>query len=233
MVERKFNKVLTVILVIIIIAILVALGFWIYDLIQRYTINSGANEAVEEFDKKISELNNVPVQNIIQPQQKNTTQEQQQPVRNENNNQSSTSYTTPSNQIQLKYKGYDVVGKIEIPATDLSYPILGVATATSMNASVGVIYGPGPNKVGNTVIMGHNYRNGTFFSDNDKLTDGDKIYITDLSGNRVEYVIYNKYYTTSVDFDYATRETSGRREITLESCTDDSKSRVIIWAKEV
>lgn len=229
MVERKFNKVLTVILVIIIIAILVALGFWIYDLIQRNTINSGANEVVKEFDKKISELNTAPVQNIVQNPQTNNTPEQQE--RNENN-QSTTTYTTPSNQIELKYKGFDVVGKIEIPATDLNYPILSVATATSMNASVGVIYGPGPNKIGNTVIMGHNYRNGTFFSDNDDLKNGDDIYITDLSGQRIRYIVYNKYYTTSTDFEYGTRETAGRREITLESCTDDAKSRVIVWAKE-
>ena len=43
----------------------------------------------------------------------------------------------------------------------------------------------GLNKVGNTVIIGHNYRNGTFFGSNKKMNEGDKVYITDLSGNTV------------------------------------------------
>ena len=51
----------------------------------------------------------------------------------------------------------------------------------------------GLNKIGNTVIIGHNYRNGAFFGSNKRLNEGDKVYITDNAGLRVEYTIYKIY----------------------------------------
>ena len=101
-----------------------------------------------------------------------------------------------------------------------------------MEVSVGVMYGPGLNQVGNTVIAGHNYRNGTFFSNLKNVNNGDLIYITDESGNRVKYTIYNKYTTGSSEFDYATRDTAGKREISLTTCTNDVQARLVVWAKE-
>ena len=95
-----------------------------------------------------------------------------------------------------------------------------------------VYYGPGLNEVGNTTIVGHNYRNGTFFSNNKKLVEGDKVYITDNSGNKITYVIYKTYTTAPEDSDYLDRDTQGKREISLLTCTDDTKSRLIIWARE-
>ena len=44
-------------------------------------------------------------------------------------------------------------------------------------------WGAEPNEIGNFCIVGHNYRNGLFFSNNKKLEKGDKIYITDLDDN--------------------------------------------------
>ena len=48
----------------------------------------------------------------------------------------------------------------------------------------------------------------------------------------VRYAIYKKYKTDPNDFSYATRNTNGKREISLTTCTDDSSARIIIWAKE-
>ena len=47
----------------------------------------------------------------------------------------------------------------------------------------------------------------------------------------VKYVIYNKYETTPEDSDYMERNTDGKPEISLTTCTDDSKARLIIFAK--
>ena len=49
-----------------------------------------------------------------------------------------------------------------------------------------MLYGAGINQAGNTVIIGHNYRNGLFFSNNKKLNNGDKIYITDNNKNKLD-----------------------------------------------
>ena len=134
----------------------------------------------------------------------------------------------------IKYNGFTVVGTIEIPSTKIKYPILQDLSKSSIENGIAVMYTTTPNnelnKPGNVVLAGHNYRDGTFFSNNKKLEEGDKIYITDNSGEKVTYVIYNTYVTTPEDFDYATRPTEGRREISLTTCTDDVKSRLIIWA---
>ena len=93
------------------------------------------------------------------------------------------------------------------------------------------MYGPGINQIGNTVIIGHNYRNGLFFSNNKKLNIGDKIFITDNDGKQLTYTIYNKFETTPEDTSFYQRDTGGKPEVTLSTCTDDSSARLIILAR--
>lgn len=226
MVDNRFNKILTIIIVISLIGLFIVMGFWGYDIFQKYYIRNGAEEAVDEFDKKLNE------QNINENNTTTTNENKNTNTNNLNGNTTSNSAKTSTKKVQMKYRGFDVAGKIEIPKTKLKYPVLSVATLSSMKVSIGIIYGPGLNQVGNTVLMGHNYRNGALFSNNSKLNIGDYVYITDMTGKKIRYVIYNKYITATTDFDYAIRNTEGRREISMASCTDDSKSRLIIWAKE-
>ncbi len=89
------------------------------------------------------------------------------------------------------------------------------------------------NEPGNTVLAGHNYSNGTFFSNNENLKNGDKIIITDESGRRVEYEVYDKFQTSLSDTEYMTRSTGGKREISLSTCTADTSARIIVLAREV
>lgn len=222
MIDKRYNKVLTVILVIVIIVIFTLLGFWGYDTIRRYFQEQDIDTALNEFNNSI--IIGGGGNTIIQ----NATNE-------------SFNFTIAGNEVAnnggsenrvVTYKGFTVMGTIEIPAIDLEYPILERATKTSLEASVGILTGPGLNKVGNTVIVGHNYRNGTFFSRNKELKNDDVIYITDTSGNKVKYKIYNIYNTSADDADYITRDTAGQREISLSTCTDDSRYRLIIWARE-
>ena len=132
-----------------------------------------------------------------------------------------------------KYKGFDVVATIEIPQIKLNYPVLKKLSKKSLETAVVLLYtARGVNEPGNTVIIGHNYRNNTMFSNLKKLNKGDSIYITDLEGRKIEYEIYNIYSTSGNDGSYITRNTNGKREISLSTCTDDSKSRTIVEAKE-
>lgn len=236
MVNKKFDKFLTVLLIIILIAVFIILGFFGYDIFERIKINNGAKHIIEDFDEKLSDLNNNNNNNNVISN--NKIDEQQSGSGNngnndygENNNGNWGWGRSSSEPVTYTYNDFNVVGKIEIPKIDLNYPVFDEATISSMRVSVGIIYGPGLNEIGNTVIMGHNYRNGTLFSNNDQLAKGDEIYITDAYGWRLKYTIYNIYITSSSDFDYAVRGTAGNREITLASCTDDSVSRLIIWAR--
>ena len=223
MINSKYNKVLTVVLVIVVIIIFALLGFWGYQTYRKYFQERDIDTALEEFNQTIT----------------NSTR------RNEFTGSDPINFTAIDNGVSnestsggssngvVTYKGFTVMGRMEIPKIDLDLPILERATRNSLEQSIGILMGPGLNQVGNTIIVGHNYRNGTFFSRNNELANDDEIYITDNSGTRIEYTIYNIYTTSSEDSDYITRDTAGKREITLSTCTDDSRYRLVIWAREV
>ena len=90
------------------------------------------------------------------------------------------------------------------------------------------------NLPGNTVVIGHNYRNGTLFSNLKKLSNGAKIYVTDYRGKSLTYEVYNKFETSSTDTSFYSRDTNGLAELTLSTCTDASNDqRTIIFAKQI
>ncbi len=222
--DSKYSKFLTVLLVIVIIAIIGLLGFLGFDLYQKYFIEKDAKDFLENYENEIG----TTIKNLTEEE---NVVEAENPFNEMNMTTNTTTSTTNTSSKKPQYKGFDVSGRIQIPAIDLDYPILSQAGKKEIEVAVGIQYGPGPNLPGNTIIAGHNYRNGLFFSNNKKLKIGDTIYITDNSGTKVKYTIYNKYETTPEDTDYWLRDTAGAREISLTTCTDDSKGRLIIWAK--
>ena len=220
--ENRYSKVLTIILIIIIMAVVILLGFFGYDMYKKFTTKRRAEEIVDQFNDNISQS-----RNEIDENDGNSVV---LPMLNEELTEGSSNTTGKK---KVMYQGYNVVGTIEIPTISLKYPILERVTKESIETSVAVLQpSAGPNKVGNTTIVGHNYRNGSFFGSNDRLSLGDKIYITDTSGTRMKYNIYNIYTTTPDDAEYMTRDTNGKREISLSTCTDNSKERLVIWAVE-
>ena len=224
MFESKYSKVLTVILVIIIIAILGLLAFLGYDLYQKNSLESEAEVFVSEFENTVVDQNN---DNTVTSDE-NTTDPLTQIE------QTNTSTTTENGQpTRPMYKGFGVVGTMNIPSINFMYPVLEKVTPKSIETAVAVLYPVGQevNQVGNLVIIGHNYRNGLFFSNLKRVQLNDKIYITDNSGNRLTYTVYNKFETTPEDTSFYQRDTNGKPEVTLSTCTDDSKARTIIFAR--
>ena len=228
MLENKYGNFLTVLLVIIIIAILGILGFGGYTVYKQFNSTKEANEFVNSFIQGSN--NNITTENTV--------------VDNNTSTDTNTNIEDPLNQVQntpsgggtssnkeQTFQGFTVIGTIEIPKINLSYPILKEASTAAIERSVAMLYGVGPNKPGNTLIIGHNYRNGRFFANNKNLSIGDKVYITDLSGQRLSYTIYDKFETTDNDAEFLTRNTNGAREISLQTCTDDGVLRLIILAK--
>ena len=134
--------------------------------------------------------------------------------------------------LENTYKGFEVVGQIEIPKISLDLPILEMVSQSSLRTSVAFLYGVGINQIGNTVIVGHNYQNGTFFSDLDQLESGDYIKITDMEDNVVNYKVYEIKITTPDDGSFYDRDTNGKREITLTTSTDDTTGRFVVLASE-
>lgn len=236
MFNSKYSKVLTIILIIAIVAIVGLLIYMGIDLYKTYTTSSGAEDGLDQFDNYVNNIaSNTQTNSETNPninEEGNNIEVIDPDIDLNNVTQNTTNTQGGTTTSKPKYKGFNMVGKIEIPKINVKYTVLEEATPKAIETSVAVLYGPGINEIGNTVIIGHNYRNGTFFSNNKKLAIGDKIYLTDLSGKKVTYTIYKKYPTGTDDFDYAVRDTKGKREVTLSTCTDDSNQRLIIWAKE-
>lgn len=223
MFNSRYSKVLTVLLIIVIIAIIGILIFMGYDFYRKYYMDKDAQDFIERYDE---EMNNVQNNTIDDPQDTTPT------VIDPGAESNTTSGGSSSGSKKYSYKGFGVLGTIEIPKSGIKYPILDTMSVKALETSIVYTYGPGVNEIGNTTLAGHNYRNGSLFGKNKKLAKGDVIYLTDNSGKKVTYTIYNIYQTTPQDTDYMTRDTNGKREISLTTCTDDSKSRLIIWAKE-
>ena len=224
MIESKYGKVLTVILVIVVIGVLVLLGFLGYDVYKKATSDRTVAEVMNQFDESIA--NNTEEENV-------TVDNTQVTVENIETGSITTGGSSSGTSHVVQYEGYNVVGTIEIPAIDLKYPILERTTPDSIELAVAILYtANGLNQPGNTLIVGHNYRSGAFFGNNDKLQLNDKVYITDTSGTRIKYNIYNIYETSAEDGDFIMRDTNGRREISLSTCTNNSKARLIIWAEK-
>jgi len=222
MFNSKYSKFLTVLLIIAIVAIVGLLGFWGYDVYQKWNIDKSSAEIVAQFEGEIEAPNlEAELSNLVDQ------------IDGVEGTGESGSKSSSGGQRKVMYQGFEVVGTIEIPSINLKKGILSPETKKSLDLSVVLRYTTsGLNQVGNTVIAGHNNRNGTMFSNVKKLKNGDLIYITNTNGTKVKYEIYNIYQTTGEDATYMTRDTNGKREISLTTCTDDSKNRTIVWAKE-
>ena len=230
--NKKFNDILTVLLIVVIIGIVIVLIFFGYRAIVKNKTENEAADAVEEFyrtldsddDDDETEIGSTDLTEFITEEDYST---------------SSTSTVTKT------YLGeYEIKGTISISKTGIEYPVLEKATVGSLAKAVGILEIATCDEITETVtdlnvpgtnalILGHNYRNGQFFSDNDQLEIGDIIKITDQLGETVSYSIYKMYYTTADDISFLERELDPDvREITLQTCNDDSSERLIIWAKD-
>ena len=140
---------------------------------------------------------------------------------------------TEKKQVNVTYKGYNVVGMIKIPRINIEYPILDKTTDASMEVSITKFWGNNVNDIGNFSMAGHNYLDGTMFGKTKKLEIGDKIEMTDLTGTTIEYQIFDKYVIDPNDVECVKSVDPNTREITLITCTNRMKNRMIIKAREI
>ena len=216
----KYSRFLTVILILLIIGILGTIGYFVYDALVIKEKNNNAKDVAEEFFRYAKKEKNDDDDIEID----NSSIEPVNPV---------TKETTSEKKSEKVYmEGHEVIGTIKIPKTGIEYPILEDMTTRSLEIAVVKLYGVGLNQPGNTTIVGHNYRNGLFFSNNNKLQKGDTIDITDQSGETVTYAIYEMFMTSPNDAEYMQRDTEGAREISLSTCNNDSSQRLVILARE-
>lgn len=210
---------LTIFLVILTIGVVATAGYLVYKYYEKYKINKDANEVINQFDDEIAKRNEVEEQPAEEPEEEPEEETGTRGILGD----------------PINYGGYTVDGKLEMPSVNLQYPVLSQMTdANAIEVSVAIQYGVGLNNVGNTVIIGHNYRNGLFFGSNKNMQIGDSIFITDwATGVRREYKIYDKFTTEESDTSFYQRDTAGTREVSLVTCQSNNSYRLVILAREV
>lgn len=147
--------------------------------------------------------------------------------------------TESSNEIQLEYKGYKVIGIVKIPQINIEYPIIEIgdidpeSAKKPMKLSIIKYWGEKVNDYGNLSIAGHNNKDGTMFGKTKKLKIGDIVELTDLTGKTITYSIYNIFVTDPNDVSILLPQDEKVREVTLITCTNGNKQRLILKAKEI
>jgi len=125
-----------------------------------------------------------------------------------------------------------VIGLLQIDSINLMYPILSTTSDELLKISPCRFFGPMPNEIGNMCIAGHNYANQTHFAKLRNLHEGDVIKIYDLSGNKIDYLVYTISELSANDTSCLNQNTNFSREITLVTCNTVKGNRIVIKAKE-
>ena len=143
----------------------------------------------------------------------------------------STLYSSNIKYTSLKLSSdISIIGLIEIPKINISYPILENINEKLLKVSVCKFSGPFPNRMGNLCIAGHNYKNTLMFSKLYMLDINDSIYITDLNSAKLEYIVYDKFKVKENNLQCTAN--SKNIEITLITCNNNNNSeRIVIKAK--
>ena len=223
MIENKYGKVLTVILVIVVIGVLILLGFLGYDVYKKYTSDKTVAEVMDEFEETVTGNSNQESTEVVENPEISVGNLQI-------NNVTTSGESSSGSSNVVQYEGYNVVGKIEIPAIDLEYPILEKTTPDSIELSVEILYtANGLNQPGNSVIIGHNYRNNLFFSNNDKIKKGDSVYIKDKTGVERKYKVTDTFETSASDADFYKPKDVNKTTVVLSTCTDDASTTNKRW----
>lgn len=133
--------------------------------------------------------------------------------------------------VELDGNSTTVIGIIEIPNINIKYPILSNISDELLKISPCRFYGPLPNEKGNLCIAAHNYDDDRFFGNLHKLNIGDMINIYDSSNNVTHYYVYDKFESSEKDTSCINQDVHVLKELTLITCNNLNKNRLIIKSK--
>lgn len=136
----------------------------------------------------------------------------------------------PKEEVLQTYKGYSVCARLEIPKVSLTTPILSEYSKKALDVSATKFWGAEPNTEGNFCVAGHNAKN--LFRKIKKLNLGDSLFIIDKLVGKVEYEVFKIDTVSPKDVTCLDALTTGEKEVTFITCTNDSQKRYIVKAKE-
>ena len=120
---------------------------------------------------------------------------------------------------------------LSIEKINIFYPIISNTNYDNLKISPTKFYGCNANEVGNFCIVGHNNRDNEQFSKLDELTNGDSVRIISTNGYSLNYTVYDKYVVEANDLSCTSQKTDGQRIVTLITCTENGKRRLVVKCK--
>lgn len=131
-------------------------------------------------------------------------------------------------------KEYKVDSILNIPSLEIKYPVLSESTDELLKISLNKFWGGEPNSVGNYCVVGHNYDGkDIFFGKLNKIQNGDIVELEDKTGKVLQYKVYNKFIVQPTDVACTSQITNGKREMTLITCSDGGKTRLIVKCRGI
>lgn len=135
---------------------------------------------------------------------------------------------------KISYDGfkYTVLGKLTIKKINIYQPILKENTAGAYNTALVKMAGPNLNENGNVSIGGHNFMRGNYFIKINRLVKNDVVTVTDLSGRKVNYYVYEYGVVDKNSASYlAQPDNKNEKIVTLVTCTKGGKERYYVKAR--
>lgn len=135
---------------------------------------------------------------------------------------------------KISYGGfkYTVLGKLTIKKINIYQPILKENTAGAYNTALVKMAGPNLNENGNVSIGGHNFMRGNYFIKINRLVKNDVVTVTDLSGRKVNYYVYEYGVVDKNSASYlAQPDNKNEKIVTLVTCTKGGKERYYVKAR--
>ena len=234
---KRKKKIYKVYLIISVFLICILASIYIYAEYDRSKSELVSQEILSELE---TEDNTIADSNVLVVALSSDFVDETESDVIQSNNETSTATGKDNNEYTRSIDGYNyaVVATINIPKINVQYPIFKGETGSKEETTALLRYSPiefwghGPNQVGNFCVAGHNYRNKKFFSKVPTLENGDIIEIT-ADNKTVKYEVYDKFQVDPEDNSCTTQLTNGKRIVTLITCTNDNKERVIVQAKEI
>lgn len=124
----------------------------------------------------------------------------------------------------------ELIGNISIPKINLSYSFFSTLDNDSLKISPCRFHGDLPPDYSNLCIAGHNYDNDKFFSNLSDLTINDEIYL-EIQGKTYVYSVFNMYEVDETDLSPIYSYPDKIRQLTLVTCNNLNKKRLIVKAK--
>lgn len=131
----------------------------------------------------------------------------------------------------VSYSGFTILGKISIPKIGFNSVIIKENTYKAMNVGIVLSYGDAINVEGGYVLSGHNFRGqNVFFYNIKNLKPGDIVQITDTSGVRLDYTVYETLRNVDPTETSYLNDFDGYH-VTLVTCENGGKARIVVKAR--